>query len=229
MFKRLQKLVSKREEEKDIVGDDLFADTGYSNIDDTSSEEEDSEDEAEDSDDESVASNKRKRGGNASDDEGSGDEEETEQEEEEDIPMGMTVNEALEDPIYIDPSNPSKGGVPESSCVVCPAARLKSEQMVQSHLGSKVSLFLFDPSISPSSLANTAVFSLKSHKRRLERFREYAESELSEEPMDPRDAVEAMDEARDAAEQEKKQAATQSKKTLKKAQKVLFAFSHMRR
>ena len=47
--------------------------------------------------------------------------------------------------------------------------------------------------------------------------------------MDPRDAVEAMDEARDAAEQEKKQAATQSKKTLKKAQKVLFAFSHMRR
>lgn len=207
MFKRVAKATSKKaevEDLKDATGDDTAIGIDRLVDESSSSEGEDSEDDDDDDSDEededeaadsaeegtdpSKAGSKRKRA--------------KEDEANEDALAQVSIDDAIQDPIYVPTEGEKKHGVFASRCIVCEAAVLKTPHLVTAHLEGKA------------------------HKRRMERFQRYVQEHVSEaqrKTLDARDAVDQMDDwkaEQEELERQKVAEAPLSKRALAKKAKA---------
>ena len=215
MFKRVAKATSKKadvDDHKDMIGDDtpvgidrLVDESSSSEGEESEGEEDESDDEendgegnsdqddsAEDSEKASKAGFKRKR----TEDDGA------DEEAEEEAAAQVSIDDAIQDPIYVPTEGEKKHGVFASRCIVCEAAVLKTPHLVAAHLEGKA------------------------HKRRMERFQRFVQDQLTEtqrKAMDARDTVDQMDvwkSEQDEIEKKKLSEAPPSKRALAKKQKA---------
>ncbi|PFH53043.1 hypothetical protein AMATHDRAFT_45681 [Amanita thiersii Skay4041] len=134
MFKRVEKRIKRKEEERELGIDDEVRDV--LGLNDTDSEESVSESEDEGDmnvDGEDVSEEGEEEG---SDDEWGGiggamDVDESEEEEEPTYATVMTISQVLKNPIYVDPSNSAT-----HLCGVCPGKLLKTSLMIEEHTKS---------------------------------------------------------------------------------------------
>lgn len=215
MFKRVAKATSRKVDVNDLksatgddtaIGIDQLVDEssssegedsdGDDDDDDSDQEDDDAADEDEDGSaevdgkDSAKAGSKRKRA------------KDTEEDEAHEAAAQVSIDDAMQDPIYVPTEGEKKHGVFASRCIVCEAAVLKTPHLVTAHLEGKA------------------------HKRRMERFQRYVQDQLSEtqrKAIDARDAVDQMDAWRaeqDELEKEKLSQAPPSKRALAKKQKA---------
>ncbi|TKY85473.1 hypothetical protein EX895_005635 [Sporisorium graminicola] len=206
MFKRVAKATSKKvlvDDLKDAAGDDTAI--GIDKLVDESSSSEGEDSDGDDDDDDSEDDQDVEKDGEAEDEDSpkagskrkrSKDEQQDEQAD--DVAAQVTIDDAIKDPIYVPTEGEKKHGIFASRCIVCEAAVLKSTDLVNAHLEAKA------------------------HKRRLERFHQFVQNQLSEtqrKALDARDAVEQMDAwkaQQDELEKQKLAAAPPSKRALAK-------------
>ncbi len=135
MLKRIQKKIQKKEKEAELgLDDDTKEILGFNDTDSDESDSSgfDSDDDAE-SDDLEFSKSLEERIGEDEEDEGQSD---AESDSDEDEHAKVTVQEALNDPIYV--SSVDAGGG-EWQCVVCPGKIFKGSKMIDAHRESKVS------------------------------------------------------------------------------------------
>ncbi|WWC57538.1 uncharacterized protein I303_100070 [Kwoniella dejecticola CBS 10117] len=150
---------------------------------------EDDEEEEEDENEDIEIDVEGLESGSEEDNDGPVDDDDDGQEEEDNASSSSSVfpislESALTEPIYPSPRNPS-----EQLCVLCPDKALKSDQMIQVHLGSK------------------------GHKRSLKRYSIRLTTNPPEEGTDPREVVESILEAMDAGEQPQQQSSESESKS----------------
>jgi hypothetical protein len=165
MFKRIAKLARsiERDEAAGIpVGQDVPPEMRIDDSDSDSSDEESEEESEEESSDEEASGSASASGSRAagkaaardSEDEGADSdddsEEESDDEAEDEDELGvaaaaakseppLSIEQSLQSQIYVDKRAPKRGDFLVRSCVCCPSVQLKSDGMVEVHLGSNVS------------------------------------------------------------------------------------------
>ncbi|RXW16725.1 hypothetical protein EST38_g9122 [Candolleomyces aberdarensis] len=131
MFKRVEKRRRRQQEEEELgLDDELKQILGMQ---DTDSEESDSASESDESGDEEHGEYHGLDGGDLEEEDSEVDEDDEERRPKGlyDLPVSLTVQQALKEPVIPAPDDPLL-----SFCVVCPGKTLRAEKMVQMHLTS---------------------------------------------------------------------------------------------
>ncbi|PWY99584.1 hypothetical protein BCV70DRAFT_190423 [Testicularia cyperi] len=207
MFKRVSKATSRKDKVdqlKELTGDDTAVAIDKM-VDESSDSDTDSEDES--------VSSKNEADSDVDDtnedvSSRSGDQDEDEPEEQEEADTGVSIQDALTDPIYVPTSGEKKHGELASRCLICSAAVLKSPHQVSSHLESK------------------------NHSRRTTRFEAFVSQQLNpsdRQSLDARDAVERMDNWNEQQKESTKMASQTTKSpVVSKRKKAKLEYRKMR-